>query len=142
MAPSSRSIQFRQSQLDQLLRHPNGTVGQHLRHLGGAATKEANALADAELNRGTPPAGYHGGFESHVERGTRGLRMRLSNRSRVATYIEAGTRPHVIVAKRARVLAWKGADGGMHFAKRVMHPGTRAYRILERAMRKAVGRGR
>lgn len=141
MARSSRSIQFRQSQLDQLLRHPNGTVGQHLRHLGAAATKEANKLANAELQRGTPPAGYHGGFESHVERGTRGLRMRLSNRSRVATYIEAGTPPHVIVAKRARVLAWKAADGGMRFAKSVHHPGTRAYRILERAVRKAVGRG-
>lgn len=139
MAPSSRSIVFRQSQLDHMLRHPSGTVGQSLQRFGRKATLEAKSIAAAELQRRTGE--YHDGFESHVETGgINGLRLRIKNRAKHATYIEAGTRAHVIVPRTARVLHWKDASGD-HFATLVHHPGTRAYRILERAVRRAVGRG-
>lgn len=111
-----------------------------MRKVAVAATKEANILANAELERGSPPAGYHGGFEAHVEKGEKGLRVRVLNRSKVATFVEAGTRPHIIRPVRARVLAWKDRGGQQHFAKQVNHPGTRAYRILERAVKIAVRR--
>lgn len=138
--PATRSFRISQSGLNTLLKAPTGTVGQHFRRVAVAATKEANAIADAELERGSPPAGYHGGFESHVEKSARGLRVRLSNRSRVAAWVEAGTQPHIIRPTRARVLAWKDRGGEQHFAKFVMHPGTRAYRIMERAVQRAVRR--
>ncbi|HSY22318.1 MAG TPA: hypothetical protein VK841_09400 [Polyangiaceae bacterium] len=41
-----------------------------------------------------------------------------------AAYVENGTRPHVIEAKRAQALRWEDSGGGVHFAKRVNHPGT------------------
>lgn len=57
-----------------------------------------------------------------------------------AAAVEFGSRPHVIVPKRAKTLAWGGARtlGGRlragsratNFAKRVNHPGTRAQPFL------------
>ena len=56
-----------------------------------------------------------------------------------AAYVELGTRPHVIVPRRARVLAWpvSGRLSGrprsgspMIFARRVNHPGTKAQPYL------------
>ncbi len=41
-----------------------------------------------------------------------------------AEYVIKGTRPHDIVPRRAKVLAFEGSDGGTVFAKRVRHPGT------------------
>jgi hypothetical protein len=137
MPESRRSIKFHQSALDNMLRRPTGTVGQFLGKYGRAATLEARNLADAELNRkdGT----YHNGFVSQVMTTGGELRLRTSNRAPHATYIEAGTQPHVIVVKNAKALHWKDSTGD-HFATTVHHPGTRAYRILERAVRKAARR--
>jgi hypothetical protein len=73
------------------------------------------------------------------------------NRVGYAAMVEYGTRPHRIVATRARALAWGGPrtlggrlrKGGKasHFAKSVNHPGTRAHPYLrpgvEAALRKA-----
>lgn len=63
-------------------------------------------------------------------------------------FLEGGTKAHVIVPRRARVLAWGGARtlGGRlrswakleHFAMRVRHPGTHARPFLVPAMRKAL----
>ena len=67
-----------------------------------------------------------------------------------AAAVEFGSRPHVILPKRAKALAWGGARtlGGRlragsqatHFARRVNHPGTRAKPFLipafEYALRK------
>lgn len=57
-----------------------------------------------------------------------------------AAWVEFGTRPHDIVPKRAKALAWGGkrtlsgrlASGSKPtmFARRVHHPGTRAYPYL------------
>ena len=65
-----------------------------------------------------------------------------------AAYVEFGTRQHIIVPRRARVLAWGGkrrlsgnlASGAKptNFAKRVKHPGTKAYRYLGNGAKKAL----
>lgn len=65
-----------------------------------------------------------------------------------AAAVEFGTRPHVILPKRAKALAWGGARtlGGRlragsqatHFARRVNHPGTRAQPYLIPAFEKAL----
>lgn len=62
--------------------------------------------------------------------------------------IEFGARPHVIVPRRARVLAWGGQRtlGGRlrkgsrptHFARRVNHPGNRPYPYLRPGVIRAV----
>lgn len=50
----------------------------------------------------------------------------------VPKYLEVGTRPHVIEARIAKVLAFYWPKiGGMFFGKRVNHPGTKPYRYME-----------
>jgi hypothetical protein len=49
----------------------------------------------------------------------------------VPTYLEEGTRPHVIEARNARVLAFYWPKiGGWFFGPKVNHPGNKAYRIF------------
>ena len=65
-----------------------------------------------------------------------------------AVYLERGTRPHVIFPVRKKALAWGGPrrlsgslrSGGRatNFAKRVNHPGTRAYPYMLPAARRAL----
>lgn len=67
-----------------------------------------------------------------------------------AAYVELGTRPHVIVPKRAKVLAFPAdrasatlsgrirAGGRPVFAKRVNHPGTRAKPYMVPGAKKAL----
>lgn len=66
-----------------------------------------------------------------------------------AAAVEFGSRPHVIVPRKARVLAWGGQRtlGGRlrsgsqptNFASRVNHPGTRAKPYLFPGLEKALG---
>lgn len=49
-----------------------------------------------------------------------------------ASFVSDGTEPHIIEAKRARVLAFE-QDGAMRFARRVRHPGTARNPYLERS---------
>jgi hypothetical protein len=65
-----------------------------------------------------------------------------------AAAVEFGTRPHVIVPRKARVLAWGGARtlGGRlragatatSFAARVNHPGSKAHPYLRPGLAKAL----
>lgn len=45
-----------------------------------------------------------------------------------ALFVARGTRPHVILPRRARVLRFVTRTSGVVFARRVNHPGTRANR--------------
>ena len=65
-----------------------------------------------------------------------------------AAYVEFGTRSHIIVPRRAKVLAWGGArrlSGNLRagasatsFARRVNHPGTKPHPYLEPGAKKAL----
>lgn len=141
---ATRSITFRPAALDDLLQNPNGTVGQHFQRVAAAVTREAQGLARTKLQRGDGGQHYADSFRSAVERGPRGLRIRIWNDRRsdgydVAAGIERGTRPHVIRPRKARVLVFQ-VNGRTVFAREVHHPGTRAYRIMETALRRVVGR--
>lgn len=50
---------------------------------------------------------------------------------RHARYVDEGTRPHEILPRRAKVLAF-GVGGRTVFARRVRHPGTRPVRFMAR----------
>lgn len=70
------------------------------------------------------------------------------NRVGYAAMVEYGTKPHRIVAVRARALAWGGPrtlggrvrSGGRptHFAKAVNHPGTRPHPYLRPGVQAAI----
>lgn len=49
-----------------------------------------------------------------------------------APYVEFGTKPHVIRPKNKKMLAFK-VGGKMVFARKVNHPGTRAYNYMRDA---------
>ena len=50
-----------------------------------------------------------------------------------ASYVEEGTRPHMIYPKRATVLSWIGYDGTRVFARWVNHPGSKPYPFMHHA---------
>jgi len=71
-----------------------------------------------------------------------------------AAAVEFGTKPHVIVPRNARVLAWPSSEGGrrlsgrarkgtksgdMTFAKKVNHPGTKPQPFIVPAALSAIG---
>jgi hypothetical protein len=65
-----------------------------------------------------------------------------------ASFVENGTRPHLILPKKGRWLAWERPAGEWHFAQRVNHPGSRphpymsfAYLKCERVMIREIERG-
>lgn len=67
----------------------------------------------------------------------RGLFGRVGTDVEYARAVHDGTRPHVIVPRTARILRFPTTPRGSTFvyAKRVMHPGTRARPFLRDALR-------
>lgn len=51
--------------------------------------------------------------------------------------LDAGSRAHVIQARRARLLRFVGSDGSLVFTKKVNHPGTRGDGFAGRMYQKA-----
>lgn len=57
----------------------------------------------------------------------------------LSTFIIHGTAPHSIDPVSAKVLAFRGSDGALHFAHHVDHPGTKANDYVSRAVAAARG---
>jgi len=60
-----------------------------------------------------------------------GKLMRISNRTKVARFMEHGTKRHIIRARRKKFLRFK-QGGAWVFRKAVNHPGNRAYLFMRR----------
>jgi hypothetical protein len=63
----------------------------------------------------------------------RGKAIKIQNRAKYATFVEAGTRPHVIRPRMGTNALRFMVRGKVVFAKRVNHPGTRPRKFLYRA---------
>lgn len=147
-----RSITLYGAALDRVLNDEGQPVGRHLARVGGYVTREAKHLADTRLRPAEGPRllgadkRYRDSFRTTTQRESGGLRTRVTNTAPHSVWIEQGTAPHVIVPRRAQVLAFvvagNGKAGLMVFTKRVQHPGTRAYRILEDALRIGIAKSR
>ena len=73
-----------------------------------------------------------------ILRSSSGRIVRLRNRKKYAAAIDSGARAHLILPRRAKVLAFYSAKAGrMIFTRRVNHPGNRPYKFLYRAHRAA-----
>lgn len=72
-------------------------------------------------------------MHSGVEGRGRELTLFLSHGVKYGGYLEEGTPPHVIRPKNKKALFWSGAA---HPVKKVNHPGTKAYPIIEDTLRK------
>lgn len=67
------------------------------------------------------------------------VEAQIEARTSYAMYVHEGTKPHDIRPKRVSTLRWVTAGsmyggGGIHFAKLVHHPGTRAQPFMRRAL--------
>ncbi len=60
---------------------------------------------------------------------------KVESNSSIAGIIEFGSRPHIIKPRDNKLLFWPGAK---HPAKKVSHPGTPAFRVLNDATEEAV----
>lgn len=140
MPAALRSLKLDQRQLDRVLRAPSGMTGRHLARVGGYVTKAGRELANQRL---TSRSGeYANSFRTTTTREVGGLRTTVRNSAPHATFIENGTRSHVILPRRATVLVFTGRGGGLVFARRVNHPGTTAQHILRDALALGMRRAR
>ena len=102
---------------------------------------------EASMKLGEEHAKFHvkhrAGFRhrtGRVARGTTGRIVRtrsgavltMNNLARHANFLEGGTRPHAIVAKRGRALRFV-VGGQVMFRRRVWHPGTRPFHFMRNA---------
>lgn len=122
--------------------YQNPILVANMRQRGEHVRLKAIEFADADLQRSADPPGgkhYHDSFVTQppLVRG-RDLVVVIGNTALHATWIEHGTRPHIIRAVNASVLSffWE-RKGEQFFGPLVHHPGTRPYMILARAL--AVG---
>lgn len=143
---ATRSIRFNQSALNRLTRAPNGETGRYLTKVGTQLTRESQQVARERIR--SRSGRYLAGFKSTTVATARGLRLQVTNSARsrdgynYARGLERGTRPHIIRPRRARVLTFVAASGQRVYTTMVRHPGTKAYRIMETAMRRVMARQR
>lgn len=96
--------------------------------LGEALRREAPRSTDA-------PEGHQhlaDTIKAHVNKSVFGLRVSFDSAADYLPFVLLGTKPHIIVPRRAKVLAFS-VGGQMVFAKRVSHPGTKPNRFDKRA---------
>ena len=62
-----------------------------------------------------------------------GKLLRIANPLPYAAAIDTGSKAHWIYPKRGQFLMFRGRSGGMVFARKVHHPGTRPYKFLYNA---------
>lgn len=91
---------------------------------------ESAALAAIKAQTSRRSGDLEDGVTSVLISPTRG---KVFNTSGHAAFVNDGTKPHLIVAKRGRALAFQTA-GGMVFRRAVRHPGTKARPFVAPAM--------
>lgn len=114
-----------------------------LREVGVRAVAEAKAIVPRKTGNLGRTIRLGARSSTHVE-------VRAGGQGDVgyAAAVEFGSRPHVILPRRAKVLAWGGArtlggrlrsgSSATNFARRVNHPGTRAQPYLIPGFEKAL----
>lgn len=120
----------------------NPTIVANMRGRQRNVKKAAERIAETELkHHNTKPKDYHESFVT-PEPFIRGFTLVgvIGNEADHAIYLERGTRPHVIRPKKpGGVLVFDWPKAGLFPArfKKVSHPGTPSYRILERSLQAA-----
>lgn len=94
----------------------------HTQNSARTRGSEARAGLEKSLSKVRFPGGWEIGHDSRV--------------APYARFVHDGTRPHLIVPNKKKILRW--ASGGLfHFAKVVHHPGNKPDKWMERAAAKA-----
>jgi len=116
---------------------PGGDVGKACRKVALEIAEEAQRIATIELgnNPGDRPrtGAYARGFTVKVDRAPNTFAFKVGNKMNYSAALEYGTKPHIIKARRVSNLQFRARDGRWVKVKVVSHPGTKAYKILQRA---------
>ena len=117
--------------LERLLTGPDGPVA---RELGQRAVRiESSAKLIATGAPKVQTGRYRSSITWRLGADARGLFAQIGSNVAYARFLEDGTRPHWIpLATGGKTLRFVW-NGEVTYRKRVWHPGTRAYRVLQRA---------
>ena len=96
------------------------------------ATRDAAASSQARIASGAYWTNRTGktGRSFRIDADPEALGATLVSNSKVARFLESGTRPHVITPRRKDALRFVPAGGGAVFARSVNHPGTKPRNYL------------
>ncbi|WP_405759431.1 hypothetical protein OG234_13145 [Streptomyces sp. NBC_01420] len=113
-----------------------GKLGRLLRARNGIARRRLQQRVDqvADFARREAPPGMVRYISTEVVETPRGLQGVIWCDHPKVRFVLDGTRPHVIVPRRAKALRFT-VGGDVVFARRVRHPGTRPNDFLGRALR-------
>ena len=124
-------ISWNEGELHALLRSEQGPVAQDLLrralNVESAAKRNASGRPGPNVQTGRLRASITHELLSDA----RGLVVRVGTNVEYARYVEEGTEPHRIEARRRRALHWPGAE---HPVFAVNHPGSRAKPYLRPAL--------
>lgn len=110
--------------LNHFLNAPSGETGQYLRKRGELV------VASARLKVGKRTGFLAGSIHMRQSREPYGQKLWIGSELNYALAHHEGTKPHIIVAKRAQMLRFH-AGGRVIYTRAVKHPGTRANRYLK-----------
>lgn len=113
---------------DRIPKDAGARLNAEMRAAIASSTRAMYAMSQANINKRTGRTA--GTIGSSVRGGGSRATGYVGSDDRIATYLELGTRPHIIRPVRARALYWPGAA---HPVRQVNHPGTRPYRWLRRS---------
>ena len=102
--------------------------------LEGLLRRFADRVVEAARSKALKRSGYLASqISSVVEKDSAAIYAKAP----YSAYVEFGTRPHLILPKRARALRFE-VDGEVVFARRVHHPGTQPQPFLFPAVYEAI----
>lgn len=114
-----------------LLRSPDGEVGRYLTKLGSRVARLAKAQVGVDTGALKRSINYR------VVQRYGGLTAVIGSDNRIALMHHQGTRPHIIVPRRAQTLRFY-SRGRIVYSKLVHHPGTKPNRYLTDNLRRVI----
>lgn len=120
--------------LDELIRDANAVGGKFPQMMTDAMVASTTGVQnDAKRVRSGSFKNQTGDLRRSITRRVEGPQKGIIFTDvKYAPYVEFGTKPHVITPKNKKMLAFK-SGGRLIFAKKVNHPGTKAYNYMRDA---------
>lgn len=123
------TLKLYEAAMIRLLSGPNGEVARDLLKRGKRVESAAKVIATGAPKVQT--GRYRASIASRLGADGRSLYVEVGSNVDYALILDEGSPPHEIRPRTKKALFWRGAR---HPVKVVRHPGTRAYRVLQKAL--------
>jgi hypothetical protein len=124
-------VEWNEIELERLLNSEEGDVARELLRRGRNVESQAKVNASGQPGPNVRTGRLRSSITHQLSRDERGLVVRIGSNVEYARFVEEGTQPHRIEARRKKALHWKGAA---HPVFAVNHPGSRARPYLVPAL--------